>query len=94
MRVIFKKKDKSATLEEILKEVNTGTGEKKLSASEIEACLNKMMKDFQGEISLDAGGKPKYSFYRIAEEYAEAERLRSGRNESEKLGEVIYDSKK
>lgn len=94
MRVIFKKKDKSASIEEIMKEINTTSGEKALSQAEVEACLDRMMKDFQGETALDAGGKVKYSFYRIAEEYAEAERIRSERKQEEKLGDVIYDSKK
>jgi hypothetical protein len=94
MRVIFKKKDKAATLDEIMKEVNTGSGEKALSSSEVEACLDRMMKDFQGEIALDADGKARYSFYRIAEEYAEAERIRSERKAEDKLGDVIFDSKK
>jgi hypothetical protein len=93
MRAIFKKKDKSATSDEIMKEVNTASGEKALTAAEVETCLGSMMKDFQGEIALDGNGKAKYSFYRIAEEYAEAEKIRAGRNEKEKLGDVIYDSK-
>lgn len=93
MKVIFKRNDKSASVEEIMKEINSVSGEKAMSQSEVEACLEKMMKDFQGETTLDADGKVKYSFYRIAEQYAEAVRLRAGRKEDSKLGDVIFDSK-
>ena len=93
MRVIFKKKEKAASIDEIMKEINTVSGEKALNQSEVEASLEKMMKDFQGETALDANGKLKYSFYRVAEEYAEAERLRAGRKDGGALGDVIFDSK-
>ncbi len=93
MRAIFKRKNKSAGLEDIVKEVNAGGGEKPMSASEVEDCLNKMMRDFQGETTLDANGKVLYSFTRIAEEFAEAEKVRNTRTGDGKLGDVIYDSK-
>jgi len=92
MRVIFKRPTKSASVEDILSEINSGS-ENKLSASEVEEVVASMMRDYQGEVQLDPNGGSRFAFPRILQETETVTKIRATAVVDKDLGKIIYDSK-
>lgn len=100
MRYLFQKPDFSATIDEVLKAVNTPgtdaklsiTAKNQLTREQLEQAINAMMRDYQGEVTLTPEGKAVYVFQRLQRELAVAQAVRSTMKESNEPGRVIYDS--
>lgn len=91
MRIVFERPEKTVPLDVAVREVNK-TQEAKLSESDVRSTLESMMRDYQGETTLDSNGKTAYAFTRWQQELENAVKLRSGRTKEKNLGQVIMDS--
>ncbi|MCB0832582.1 MAG: hypothetical protein KDC45_03895 [Bacteroidetes bacterium] len=93
MRVLFKRAEKSFSLDTLLSEVNNQGVEKKLTKADLEGELKNMMVDYRGEMILNDDGAVLYRFELFEEHEKEAARIRRQVSKGDTtLGEVIYDS--
>ncbi len=93
MKVIFEARSGKVTAEELEKAVNRSEkGEEKLDRKLIEATMENLIYDLQGDLSVTEEGQLVYSFEKLQTELATAIQLRRGRQSTDSLGEVVFDS--
>jgi hypothetical protein len=93
MHAIYENADREVSLDSLLNVVNSQTkGEEKLSKETVESMMQKLLRDFDGEIELKDNAQIVYKFNRLKEELAEANRLRTERGSSADLGQIVFDT--
>ncbi|HNB10792.1 MAG TPA: hypothetical protein PK754_14665, partial [bacterium] len=93
MRYLFSMPSASATVDEVVTHINgKSKGEEVLKKHDVQEALDSMLRDFNGETTLNNNGDVRYTFPQIEQELKESELLRKNRSVDNDLGAVIVDT--
>lgn len=93
MKVIYNSSEVEIPLQQLEQAVNTqGKTEEKLSPSDVESMMQRLIHDFGGEIELKNNGQVVYKFENLREEKQEALQLRERRESGKDLGKIVFDT--
>lgn len=93
MRYLFSMPSASATVDEVVTYINgKSKGEEVLKKHDVQEALDSMLRDFNGETTLNNNGDVRYTFPQIEQELKESELLRKNRSIDNDLGAVIVDT--
>ncbi|HNJ71811.1 MAG TPA: hypothetical protein PL129_04875, partial [bacterium] len=90
---MFSMPSASATVDEVVTHINgKSKGEEVLKKHDVQEALDSMLRDFNGETTLNNNGDVRYTFPQIEQELKESELLRKNRSVDNDLGAVIVDT--
>lgn len=93
MKAIYDSPNAQIALDELLASVNSSErGEEKLDKNQVESIMNELIRDLEGEISLQDDTRVMYTFHQLREELLEARSLRQQRDSGKDLGNIVFDS--
>jgi hypothetical protein len=91
-KAIFAKQGQPQTLREVLAAVNTNPCEETVSLPVVEAMLQGLSLDMDGEMIVTEAAEVQYAFPRMRRELQEVQQLRRSRRVDKTLGKIISES--